>query len=153
MFLNESTGLLFSSSEEMHNIVEADNGSRSKAKKSEQKYRNVLEKPESGTRTTLGDGVNDGGCHKGQGGARHASHQRDEQIQPAKWLVKTSWNVLCDWLIPRDGRRQYKGEQDHAHSKDIFSLQMVTGVESVLDVRLDDIHRDIELKGVGEEYC
>lgn len=119
----------------MHDIVEADKRSRRESHESKQKYCDVLEQSGAGAGPALGDGVDDGGGHEGQGGGGHAAHQRDEQVQP------------------RDGGGQGEGEQDQAQSEDILRPEMVAGVHFVLNEGIDDIHRDIELKRVREEYC
>ena len=79
------------------------------------------------------DGVDDGGCHQGEGGAGDGAHQGDEQVQLG------------------DGRGQAEGEEDEAEPEEVLHLEVFVRRYSLLDVGVDDVHRNIELDCVAEE--
>ena len=83
-------------------------------------------------RVSSRDGINDGRGHQGQGGARHGANQGDEEVQP------------------RDDRCEGEGQENQEQPQEILRLQVVAGVNLVLDVGVDDVHWDVELEGVGE---
>ena len=78
------------------------------------------------------DCINDGRGHQGQGGARHGANQGDEEVQP------------------RDDCCKGECQENQEQSQEILCLQVVPGVELVLDIGVDDVHWNVELEGVGE---
>ena len=80
-----------------------------------------------------GNGVDNRGRHQGQGGAGDGAHQGDEQVQLG------------------DGGGQTEGEEDEAESEEVLHLQVLVLGYSLLDVGVDDVHRNIELDCVAEE--
>ena len=79
--------------------------------------------------------VNDGGRHEGESGAGHGAHQGDEQVQ-----------------LGDDGC-QSEGEEHQDQPDEILHLDVFVCGYFVLDVGVDDVHRDVELDRVTEEYC
>ena len=86
-----------------------------------------------GALLSCGDGVDNGWSHQCQGGAGGRADQGDEQVQPG------------------DARGQAEGEEDQTESEEVLHLQVFVRRYSLLDVGVDDVHRDIELDGVAEE--
>ena len=79
------------------------------------------------------DGVDDRGRHQGQGRAGDGADQGDEQVQPG------------------DARGQTEGEEDQTESEKVLGLQVFVWRYSLLDVGVDDVHRNMKLDGVAEE--